>query len=631
MATTTRTGQIQSQELPRGLPYRCRGPSTWAILYCLPRPQQRAGLEVEQPGLEAAPIWDAGTAGHFSPLTSGQSYRTLGELVSAAARSATQLPISFMSTCSITADARVVPQDQPLSLEAVETHLGTRCARCVLDTRSQRVVLHLPLSLKGPFWKWEPGAPRTLLQALQDPALRDLILTCPTFPWSCLVLRPLYEVQAIMHMRRTIVKIPSSLEVDVEDITASAQHIHFIKPLLLSEVLARGGPFPLAAEILEVPEGPPGFLGPWVSSLRKGQKLCIHGLASPAWWVLASSKGHKVPRHFLVSGAYEGKLRRRPREFSMAYDLLDALQPGRPLRVVVTKDCEAEAGTGEDADACSLAVGDRLEVLGISQVHGARGRDEDVLVCQRLSEQAEGEMEEEEEVSEEEAAVQERMLLPLHLAGSFVEEVSDGRRYKLAELTAQFPLPCEVKVVAKDASHPADPLASIRGLRLEEKITEPFLVVSWDSEPRVACAIPPRWLDLTLVEYEWPQGQPAAAPPVATVEELTDTFYYHLRKLPASASQAPPPRPPKSKGLSGQKMKNHEEGGGKSSQGFGRPQPALLPKPKAMTQSASSSSHEHSQVPAHRKGCGPDRLKAQDAGPDKHDYEEILQYFQSAM
>ena len=35
-----------------GLPCECRGPSTWVILYHLPRPQQRAGLEEEQPGLE---------------------------------------------------------------------------------------------------------------------------------------------------------------------------------------------------------------------------------------------------------------------------------------------------------------------------------------------------------------------------------------------------------------------------------------------------------------------------------------------------------------------------------------------------------------------------------------------------
>ncbi|KAI2515872.1 thymocyte selection associated family member 2, partial [Homo sapiens] len=176
------------------------------------------------------------------------------------------------------------------------------------------------------------------------------------------------ELAPNFQVRRTIVKIPSTLEVDVEDVTASSRHVHFIKPLLLSEVLAWEGPFPLSMEILEVPEGRPIFLSPWVGSLQKGQRLCVYGLASPPWRVLASSKGRKVPRHFLVSGGYQGKLRRRPREFPTAYDLLGAFQPGRPLRVVATKDCEGERE--ENPEFTSLAVGDRLEVLGPGQAHG---------------------------------------------------------------------------------------------------------------------------------------------------------------------------------------------------------------------------------------------------------------------
>lgn len=348
-------------------------------------------------------------------------------------------------------------------------------------------------------------------------------------------------------MRRTIVKIPSTLEVDVEDITASSQNIHFIKPLLLSEALAQGGPFPLSTEILEVPEGPPIFLSPWVGSLYKGQKLCIYGLASSPWRVLASSKGRKVPRHFMVSAAYQGKLRLRPREFPTAYDLLGAFQPGQPLRVVVTKDCEGEAE--EHPEFYSLAVGDRLEVLGSGQVYGAQGQDLSVLVCQRLSDQ----LGEENEDEYGEVEDQERILLPLYTPGGFVEDMNDSRRYSLADLTAQCSLPCEVKVVAKDSSNPADPLVSFPGLRLEEKITEPFLVVGLDSTPGMYFEIPPRWLDLTVVEAERQSDQLAEPLPVATVEELSDAFYYNLRKLPASENQAPPPRPPKSQGLSEQR------------------------------------------------------------------------------
>ena len=52
-----------NQELLPGLPRGFRGPRTWAIFHCLHRPLQRTVLEVEQLGLELAPIWDAGTAG----------------------------------------------------------------------------------------------------------------------------------------------------------------------------------------------------------------------------------------------------------------------------------------------------------------------------------------------------------------------------------------------------------------------------------------------------------------------------------------------------------------------------------------------------------------------------------------
>ncbi|XP_039330066.2 protein THEMIS2 [Saimiri boliviensis] len=567
---------------------------------------------------------DPNFQGHFIPLNISQCYQTLGELVFDIERSSKQqLPIYIMSTCRIVTEGRVVTDDEVLIFEAVARHHHTSCARCVLVTEDERVILHLPLKQRGPFRILEAGAPQTLLQALQEP--NGQLFTCPALPWDHVTLRPTYEIEAIMHMRRTIVTIPSNLEVDVEDVTASSQHIHFIQPLLLSEVLAREGPFPLSVEILEVPEGRHIFLSPWVQSLRRGQRLRIHGVASPPWRVLASNKGHRVPRYFLVSGAYQGKLRRRPREFSTVYDLLGAFQPGRPLRVVATKDCEGERE--ENPEFTSLAVGDRLEVLGLGLAHGAQGSDIDVLVCQRLSD------EDEEEECEEEAESPERVLLPLHFPGSFVEEMSDSRRHSLADLIAQFSLPCEVRVMVKDPSYPSDPLTAVLGLQLEEKITEPFLVVSLDSEPGMCFEIPPRWLDLTVVEAEVVSDRPGGSVPIATVEELPDTFYYTLRKLAACEIQAPPPRPPKSQGLSGQQRHSSKKGGVKSSQVLGPKQPPLLPKPKAKTlpEFTTDSSSTYTKIPGHKKGHRPTKPQTQDLDDDEHDYEEILESFQKTI
>ncbi|XP_059937435.1 protein THEMIS2 isoform X3 [Mesoplodon densirostris] len=364
--------------------------------------------------------------GNFSPLTGPQSYGTLEELVSAATQSSKQLPICFMSTHRITTKARVVPQEQPLKLEAVEMHRGTCCARCVLGTGAQQVLLHLPLSQKGPFWELEPGPPRTLLQVLQDPAL------------------------------------------------------------------------------------------------------------------------------------------------------------------------------------------------------GVQERDIDVLVCQRLSDQpGEEECEEEED--------QEQILLPLYFSGGFVEELGDGRRYSLQDLIAQFSLPCEVKVVAKDASHPDDPLPSFLGLRLEEKIMEPFLVVSLDSNPEMCFEVPPRWLDLTVVEAEGQPSQPAGPLPVVPVEELTEAFYYRLRKSPAFEGQAPPPRPPKSKGLSGQKQQVSKAKGVKSSEAFELQEPPLLPTPrrKTLREVTKDSCNLYSETPGHKKGLRPTKPITQDT--DEHDYEEVLEQFPKTL
>ncbi|XP_055978556.1 protein THEMIS2 [Sorex fumeus] len=558
--------------------------------------------------------------GPFIPLAGPQSYRSLEELVTATTRNSKKLPVYFMSSCSIKVEARTVPAGQVLMLEAVDKSSTGGYARCVQVMGTQQVVLYLPLSQTGPFWQCMSGTPQTLLQALHDSVSRDRLFSCPRLPWNSLVLLPQFELQAIMQMRRTVVKIPSTLEIDVEDVTSSSQHVHFIKPLLLSEVLAQGGPFPQLVEILEVPQGPPIFLSPWLTSLQIGQRLCIYGPASPPWRVLASTKGRKLPRHFLLSGAYRGKLRRRPREFPTAYDILGAIQPGRPLRVVAMKDYEDE--NLENPEFPSLSVGDRLEVLESGEACGAQDRVMDVLVCQRRSDQAE-------EEEEEELAEHEQVLLPLYFPGPFVEEMNDSRRYSLAELTAQFPLPSEVKVVAKDASHPADPLLSFLGLRLEEKIMEPFLVASLDSEPGVCFEIPPRWLDLTVVVAEEQPAQAAGSVLVATVEELTETFYYHLRKLPTQQSQAPPPRPPK-RDLSQKSQSKETE---VKSQDIQSQPLALLPKPKMDTwpRATEDRINLYSQVPSSKRGLKSTKPKILDRDADEHDYEEITEQFQKTL
>lgn len=181
----------------------------------------------------------------------------------------------------------------------------------------------------------------------------------------------------------------------MEDVTISSQHIHFIQPLLLSEALAREAPSPWPQRSWKFRRGPPTSsargcaphgpeaLPPW----RGFAALAVPGLERPE----GAQTLHDL-------GAYRGKPRRRPREFPHGLRPPGCSPAGPALRVVTTKDCEGDEL--ENLGFMSLAVGDRLEVLGSGQALGKHERDLDVLVCQRQGEQTgEEEAWEDEEVA----------------------------------------------------------------------------------------------------------------------------------------------------------------------------------------------------------------------------------------
>ncbi|NXC21771.1 THMS2 protein, partial [Corythaeola cristata] len=419
-------------------------------------------------------------------------------------------------------------------------------------------------------------------------------LLCPAMGPRALLLRPVYEVHAAMHLRRDVVKIPSTLEVDVEDVTEEAEHVHFARPLLLSEVLGMEEVLPVQAEILEGPTGPSVFESAWVRRLRRGQRLQLHGRSS-AWRVLASAPGSG--RRFLLSSAYQGRFRRRPRRFAGVRELAAGLRAGGRLRVVVTQDCE-----GRGRDVPPLSVGDRLEARGL-RGKGAGAR----LLCQRQS----GEEEEEEEEEGEE------LLLPLDLGGSFMEEACDSKKYGLAELLEQLPLPGEVRVVAPDPALERDALGALPALRLEARLEQPFLVGSFCEEPEEGFEIPPRWLDFSLLLSEAPVRPSAPCTHRSLVEELTETFYYHLlAQLPGSPAP-PPPRPPKPAPAGKGPREGHSAALGSPVSDHPPPSTRLappLPPPRALPRPSSPSQYGQRGPPADADT---------ESNSDEHDYETV--------
>ncbi|XP_009686019.2 protein THEMIS2 isoform X1 [Struthio camelus] len=454
--------------------------------------------------------------GLFQPSPDPRPYASLEELIQSNRKAQEAQPLCFISTTDLAVDGQVVPKAQPIFLEALQ---GRKAVVRMAGSHGELHSLRLPLSLRGRFFKSGGQRGITLQEVLGLQGSWPQCLLCPALSSCPILLIPVYEVQAIMHLRKDVVKIPSTLEVDVEDVTEEAQDVHFIKPLLLSEVLQMEDALPVRAEILEGPSSLAIFENNWIPHLQKGQQIQIHGKGS-AWKVLASAR--KGTRHFLLSSTYQGRFRRRPREFTTVYELATSLQAGQCLRVVVTQDCE-----GQEEDVPSLSVGDRLEVQRLLQASTST-----VLLCNRSS-------------SEEEET--EELILPLNLGGSFVEEICDSKKYSLTEILEQLPLPCDVKVVAKDPSLTRDVLSSFSALRLEAHITEPFLVSSFCEDPDKSFEIPPRWMDMSLFFIKEPVHPQAPSTDWSRVEELKRPFYYHLLKQLPGSSATPPPRPPKRK------------------------------------------------------------------------------------
>lgn len=325
----------------------------------------------------------------------------------------------------------------------------------------------------------------------------------------------------------------STLDVEVVDVTQESRHVHFIKPLLLSEVLGMEEVLPVEAELLGAPECPAIFQSTWAHRLQKGCRLQIHSRAS-SWKILASSqKGKRSACRFLISSSYEGRFRRCPRKFSSTSELALGLASAQKLHVVVTKDHES-------SEEPLFSVGERLEVLRLQRSSNPSAAD--VLVCSREDED------------------EEPLQVPLFLEAGFVEDVRDSRKYTLSEAVERLRLPCEVKALTKD-----DPLGSVSFLRLEAQIEEPFLTVSLSKQPSLAFEIPPKWLDVPLFFTGGP-AKPSPPAGISPVEELTEAFYYELLKLLPSDSPAPP-RPPKRRDSALDKGLQSIRGGVKSTAG----------------------------------------------------------------
>nr|XP_040020382.1 protein THEMIS2 [Gasterosteus aculeatus aculeatus] len=492
--------------------------------------------------------------GLFKVVPEEMPYSTLEEMLSLRPVGLDScLPFTFTSRSRIDVGSYTLGANTALTVLSVERHAGEEdLVRC--HVRGQQEVsaeVCLPLSLHGEFRECESEECFTVQEILSSPCLcsRRFRFVNTTKSQRPLVLSPIYQVAAVMNLRKNIFKFPSSLEVDVVDVTETCGDVDFVTPLSLTEVLSQPEEsFPTVVEILEGPDTHSPFRCSWLPELTKDARVIFHKIGTSAVVLLSSLRGRKTQQHFLVSQQYGGRFRRRPREFDSAYELYVASMQAPGLKVAVTRSCEEDEEEGLPA----LSVGDQLEVVRCDTVElardGARGQKPAVeaLLCLRLQEADDDcDDEDEEEVEREDGS--EEIFLPLYMQGHFVEVIADNKKYRLKELGEQFSWPLDVKVVSRDAKLEADPLVGFPCLRIEAAMLEPSIQASFPHRPDHRFEMLTQWLSMsvsfTREALPWPAGQTPECH-ADLVTEVTDTFLYEFRKQ-GNSDAPPPPRPPK--------------------------------------------------------------------------------------
>ncbi|XP_042281238.1 protein THEMIS2 [Thunnus maccoyii] len=494
--------------------------------------------------------------GLFKVVPDDMPYSTIEEMLSLRPVGLEScLPFTFASHSKMTFENFTLGAGRALTVLSIQRREGKEDqVRChVQGQEGASAEVCIPLSSRGEFHECESEERFTLREIMSSPCLRSrkFRFINTTKCDQPLILSPVYQVNAIMSLRKNVLKFPSSLEVDVIDVTDVCKDVTFVTPLSLTEVLSQPDEsFPAVVEILEGPESRSLFKCNWLPQFNKNENLIFHKKGTSPMILISSLKSRKAQQFFLVSQQYGGRFRRRPREFNSVYELYVALAQAPDLRVTVTTNCEEI----EEEGLPGLSVGDQLEVVSCKMVElpcgSSKGQKESIeaLFCRRLQElddDDDDDDEEEEEVNQE--CQKEEIFLPLYMQGHFVEVITDTKKYRLRDLGKQFKLPLDVKVVSRDTELETDPLVGFPCLRIEGAMLEPTIQASFPNRPDHCFEIPTQWLSLSVCFTKDPLPWPNEQPPMFhldTVTEVTDTFLYEFRKQ-GNSDAAPPPRPPK--------------------------------------------------------------------------------------
>ncbi|XP_066555373.1 protein THEMIS [Amia ocellicauda] len=475
--------------------------------------------------------------GLFQIVADKKAYLSVGDILESLRNCPDRLgqPV-FKSTKDIQLADGTIKEGEKIILTSLTKDNSEEFVNCKVIRKDKMHIFTLPKSQEGEFyeceddqfytlkeiteWKMPKGRKRTVNLANSMAAREMNFFDLPENFKGELILSPVYELQAVMKYRKDIVHIPSSLDVEVIDVTDKFDINCFVLPLTPADIFKRPPEeFPIIAEIIEGPEQTPDEL----HFLRSCNKVIVHR-AYEVKLILASEIRSDVQRHFLIPFTYKGKFKRRPREFPTAYNLEIAKRDKEQLHVVATKAFESHY-----EGLATVFVGDQFLVQKRETsevIYGETCKMVEALACEKI-----------------EGKKYEPVLIPMCLEGGFVEVIHDKKQYNIFEICEKFPLPFNVKVSVRDLSIKEDILAAIPGLHLEEEITDPYLLIT-SLDLSECWEVPVNRIKMSLQLLHKPEKQNQLPLVRTLVEEISEDHYYTLRRY-ITATLCPPPRPPK--------------------------------------------------------------------------------------
>ncbi|XP_028653748.1 protein THEMIS [Erpetoichthys calabaricus] len=476
--------------------------------------------------------------GLFRIVADRKPYVTLGEIAMTSEICPSRVnQIKITSANAIQVNDEVIQRDESIILSSLAEESSEQLVNCEVIRKDKKLTFTLPLSFKGEFyeceddqfytlaeiieWKMPKGRKRTVNMAKTTTVQEFFFNYLPENFKGELDLAPIYELQAVMKFRKDIVHIPSTLDVEVIDVTDKYDMNSFVQPLSLHDIFSRHHEdFPMVAEIIEGPEQTQESF----KFLKSCKEIIIYK-AFEAKRILASEIRSDSQKYFLIPTSYNGKFKRRPREFPTAYDLEIAKSNKEQLHVVATK----EFGSHYEG-LQTVSIGDQFLVQHRETsevIYDGTRKMVEALACEKIKKDG-----------------YESVLIPMCMEGGFVEVIHDKKQYQISEICQKFQLPFNVKVSVRDLSIKTDVLATMPGLHLEEEITGSYLLMAPLHNQAESYEIPVNRIKVSLQLLFRPDKETEIPPVKTIVEQISEDCYYTLRRY-VNATLIPPPRPPK--------------------------------------------------------------------------------------